>query len=77
MIRDYIMRGSADDLRKRGLTVAVHNDYRRDGVRHTFWLVTWELTPDGVIRAFKGEGETDAIALDLIRAQFVAAGGTL
>ena len=52
-----------DDLRARGLTVAVHNDYRLAGKAYTFWLFT---TPDG--RAFKGEGRTDAEALNQVRA---------
>lgn len=51
-----------DDLRAMGLTVAVHNDYRLNGERHTFWLFT---TADG--RALKGEGKTDAEALDQVR----------
>lgn len=55
-------RSSPDDLRKAGWSVAVHNDYRLDGVAHTFWL----FTRDGV--AVKGEGETDADALDAVRA---------
>lgn len=47
-----------DRLRELGYAVAVHNDYRINGVAHTFWLFTH---PDG--RWIKGEGETDAIAL--------------
>lgn len=43
--------------------VAVHNDYRLNGELMTFWLFT---TPDG--RAVKGEGRTDAEALDQVRA---------
>ncbi len=54
-------RGSADDLRAKGLSVAVHNDYQLNGERHTFWLLTGELR--GSLRAFKGEGKTDAEAL--------------
>jgi hypothetical protein len=53
----------ADDLRALGWTVAVHNDYRKDGEPFTFWL----LTKDG--RALKGEGRTDAEALDAVRRQ--------
>ena len=51
-----------DDLRALGWTVAVHNDYRLDGVAHTFWL----FTKGG--QAVKGEGRTDAEALNQIRA---------
>lgn len=53
---------SPDDLRALGLVVAVHNDYRLAGDRHTFWLFTH---PDGWW--VKGEGRTDAEALDQIR----------
>jgi hypothetical protein len=59
--RDDGLRSRPDDLRTLGWTVAVHNDYRQDGMPHTFWL----LTKDG--RAVKGEGRTDAEALDQIR----------
>ena len=60
------LRSCADDLRKLGLKVAVHNDYSLNGVPHTFWLMTVER--DGLTLAFKGEGETDQDALDQIRA---------
>lgn len=53
---------SPDDIRAQGWAVAVHNDYRLDGVPHTFWL----FTRDGV--AVKGEGRTDAEALAQVRA---------
>lgn len=43
--------------------MAVHNDYRVAGQAHTFWLMTH---PSG--RWLKGEGVTDATALDQIRA---------
>jgi hypothetical protein len=59
--RDDGLRARPDDLRTLGWAVAVHNDYRQDGVPYTFWL----LTKDG--RAVKGEGRTDAEALDQIR----------
>jgi hypothetical protein len=48
---------SVDESRSRGWSVAVHNDYRLDGVPMTFWL----FTKDG--RAVKGEGLTDNEAL--------------
>lgn len=63
-------RSCADDLRKAGLTVAVHNDYRQEGVAHTFWLMTAPL--GGQVVAFKGEGATDEDALDQIRAAWAA-----
>lgn len=40
-------------------SVAVHNDYRLDGITHTFWLFTH---PDG--RWVKGEGRSDVEALE-------------
>lgn len=46
-------------LRQEGWSVAVHNDYRLDGEAYTFWLWTH---PNG--RYVKGEGRTDAQALD-------------
>lgn len=51
-----------DWLRRNGWTVAVHNDYRIDGVPMTFWLLTH---PDG--RWVKGEGRNDAQALQAAR----------
>lgn len=51
-----------DALRADGWTVAVHNDYRLGGVAHTFWLFTKGYY------AVKGEGLTDAEALDQCRA---------
>lgn len=50
-----------DDIRKEGWMVAVHNDYRLDGVFHTFWLFT---KGD---RAVKGEGKSDTEALNEVR----------
>jgi hypothetical protein len=50
---------TADQLRAAGWSVAVHNDYRLHGEPHTFWLWTH---PDG--RWIKGEGRTDAAALE-------------
>jgi hypothetical protein len=56
-----------DDLRARGLMVAVHNDYRLHGQPMTFWLF---VGPDGM--SYKGEGLTDAEALDQVRAKLSA-----
>jgi hypothetical protein len=53
---------SPDDLRARGWTVAVHNDYRVGGRSYTFWLFTKNCI------AIKGEGVSDSIALDQVRA---------
>lgn len=53
---------SADDLRALGWSVSSHNDYKLKGVFHTFWLLTH---PAGIW--LKGEGRTDAEALDQIR----------
>lgn len=50
-----------DDLRSAGWAVAVHNDYRLNGVSMTFWLFTKGE------RAVKGEGKTDAEALNEVR----------
>lgn len=70
------MRGSADDLRSKGFKVAVHNDYELNGERFTFWLLTIPLGNQhghAIVRAFKGEGKTDAEALDQIRGRFAEA----
>lgn len=47
-------------LRTFGWSVAIHNDYRQDGHKMTFWLMT-----KGEV-AYKGEGETDEKALGQI-----------
>ncbi len=51
-----------NDLRTNGWAVAIHNDYRLNGEQHTFWLFA---NKDG--RYLKGEGKTDAEALNQIR----------
>lgn len=48
---------TADGLRLLGWSVAVHNDYRQNGERFTFWLFTKRD------RCAKGEGRTDDDAL--------------
>lgn len=64
---------SPADIRAAGWTVAVHNDYSLNGARHTFWLFTradpsrTNLPGEG--RYAKGEGRTDAEALDEVRLQ--------
>jgi len=60
-IRSALRAASPDDLRARGWTVAVHNDYRNHGNPYTFWLLTKGN------RCVKGEGVTDAEALNEIR----------
>ena len=68
------MRSTPEDLRAAGLMVAAHNDYTLNGKRMVFWLLTYTPPPekqafrDYRTIAFKGEGETDEEALDLIRA---------
>lgn len=47
------------DLRASGWMVAVHNDYRLNGKRMTFWLLTHDSG-----RWIKGEGSTDTDALE-------------
>lgn len=56
-----------NDIRAKGWSVAAHNDYRLGGGAFTFWL----FTKDG--RAVKGEGRTDAEALNEVRAAITAA----
>lgn len=56
-----------DDIRATGWVVAVHNDYRLNGEFHTFWLFT---KGD---RAVKGEGRSDAEALNAVRDALAAA----
>lgn len=46
-------------LRSAGWSVAVHNDYRQNGVPMTFWLLT-----HGSGLFVKGEGATDQEALE-------------
>lgn len=65
-MQDNVFLGSPSDpsdLRAAGWTVAVHNDYRQDGQFHTFWI----FTKDNL--CYKGEGLSDAAALDQIRKQ--------
>lgn len=58
-----------NDLREEGWAVAIHNDYWLAGERKTFWLVTHR---NG--RWLKGEGATDAEALNEIRKAKAALG---
>jgi len=52
-------------LRRSGWAVAVHNDYRQDGVPLTFWLLTHRASG----RYLKGEGTTDLVALNQVLSQ--------
>ncbi len=62
-------RGSADDLRLNGLVVTAHADYRNaGGIPVTYWILTYEK--DGTRLAFRGDGPTDADALDEVRRKF-------
>ena len=68
--RDEVRRlrdqtAAPDDLRAKGWRVAAHNDYRLGGDFRTFWLMTHNDSG----RFLRGEGSTDAIALDSIREQ--------
>lgn len=54
---------SPDDIRAAGWGVAIHNDYRLGGLHNTFWL----FVKDGF--AMKGEGMSDAAALNEVRTQ--------
>lgn len=55
------LRSLPYDIRQKGWSCAVHNDYQKNATSYTFWL----FTKDG--RAVKGEGPTDADALEQIR----------
>jgi hypothetical protein len=59
---------TADDLRGLGWMTAVHNDYRHNGEKFTFWLLTYPLEGGGFL-ALQGEAKTDVEALDNIRYQ--------
>ena len=56
-----VEQSNPDDIRAAGWMVAVHNDYRLNGKLYTFWLFTKDD------RAVKGEGKSDADALNEIR----------
>jgi oligoribonuclease len=62
-----------DDIRAKGWSVAVHNDYRQNSQPHTFWLFT-----KGDFFA-KGEGLSDSIALNQVREEIkrIEGGGSL
>lgn len=62
-LRDKLQKLNVlNDIRAAGWSVAVHNDYRSNGKQYTFWLFTHA---NG--RWVKGEGATDAEALEQVR----------
>lgn len=61
-----ILMAQPNDIRRAGWAVAIHNDYRLNGQACTFWAFTKKL-PSGVTVAVKGEGESDAVALNAVR----------
>lgn len=70
-------RSTPNDLREKGGMVSIHNDYRKEGKTWTFWQMTFPIGPEqrGPVHgksliALIGEGETDVVALDMIRAQY-------
>ncbi len=66
-----------NDIRRAGWMVAIHNDYRLNGKHCTFWSFTKKL-PSGITVAVKGEGESDAVALNAVRDEIYTLGlGTL
>ena len=60
-----------NDIRQCGWVVAIHNDYKQNGVNHTFWLFTQKSAAkaDGLGDGsyIMGEGKNDAAALNIIR----------
>jgi len=68
---EEVEKALPDDLRAKGWTVAVHNDYRQHGLHRTFWLLTNKESGSFL----KGEGMTDAVALDQIRAALEGSDG--
>jgi hypothetical protein len=64
-------RNDMNDLRKDGWKIAAHNDYHTDEGDFTFYLLTGEidagLSALDVTIAIKGEGRSDAAALDAAR----------
>lgn len=60
-----------DDLRAAGGMVSAHNDFTMGGRRMTFWMMSFRH-PEGYMVSFEAEGDTDADALNRIRAQYEA-----
>jgi hypothetical protein len=50
-----------DSIRKKGWVVAIHNDYKVNGMPYTFWLFTKDPN-----LAVKGEGINDNVALSIV-----------
>jgi hypothetical protein len=62
---DILKQSLPDDIRAKGWSVAVHNDYKIEGRNYTFWLFTKGNC------AIKGEGPTDQDALNSVREQLI------
>ena len=60
---ERVRDSNPDDIRALGWTLAVHNDYSVEGSSLTFWLFTDPKTG----RFLKGEGYSDAAALNRVR----------
>jgi len=60
-INASLRASSPQDIRDKGWAVTVHNDYRQGGESHTFW----EFSKGN--RCVRGEGRTDAEALNIVR----------
>lgn len=58
-----MMEALPDDIRAQGWAVVCHNDYRLKGQSYTFWSFSRGR------EYIKGEGRTDAEALNQVRAQ--------
>lgn len=54
-----------DDLRAQGLQVSTHNDIVHNGVLGTLWIFIRSMDR----KIFRGEGGSDAEALNQVRAQ--------
>lgn len=66
-VTSFVNTSVPDDIRAKGWMVAVHNDYKLNGVFNTFWLFTKDH--NGTTIAVKGEGVSDSIALNKVRYQ--------
>lgn len=66
-LTSFVNTSLPDDIRAKGWMVAVHNDYKLNGVSNTFWLFTKDH--NGTTIAVKGEGVSDSIALNKVREQ--------
>lgn len=58
---------SCDDIRAAGWSVSGHNDYQKDGKRHTYWSFARKVYGQAIGQEVHGEGLTDAEALNHVR----------